>query len=96
MLPSHSPGLSRALMSPHTPSLSPYSLSPTHTPQHPTSLKASNPRSRALYDMLGHNLIGERRIAMGSVNGNGMTKKGGEGVVIWGMVIPALEREEGK
>ncbi|ORY64612.1 hypothetical protein BCR35DRAFT_334699 [Leucosporidium creatinivorum] len=94
VLPEHqNQGLSRALMSPHTPSLSPYTLSPTHSPQHPTSLKASNPRSRALYEKLGFTLLGERRIAVGSMNAKGMTERGGEGAPIWGMAIPALEKD---
>ncbi|ORY64613.1 hypothetical protein BCR35DRAFT_354980 [Leucosporidium creatinivorum] len=95
VLPEHQgQGLSLPLMSPHTPSTTSFHpLSPSHTPQHPTWLEATTPRSRAVYEKLGYQLVGEGRIAVGSVDGKGMTEKGGEGVPMWGMVIPGREKD---
>lgn len=82
-------------MSPHTPTPS-YPLAPSHTAHHPIWLEATTPRSRAVYAKLGYELVGEVRVAKGAVDERGMTKKGGEGVPMWGMYIASHGQGNGE
>ncbi|OCT54501.1 hypothetical protein CLCR_00919 [Cladophialophora carrionii] len=55
----------------------------------PVWLEATNPHAKGVYAHFGFQVAEEVRIGQGVVNAEGWAQQGGEGVLLWGMLIEA-------
>lgn len=53
----------------------------------PVWLEATNSHARDVYKYFGFKVVEEVRIGLGIVNEEGWAQEGGEGVLMWGMLI---------
>jgi hypothetical protein len=55
----------------------------------PVWLEATNRHARDVYAHFGFQVADEVRIGKGVINADGWAEQGGEGVLLWGMMIEA-------